>query len=84
MADTGAPLPDPDHAVHALDCAMAMLDELAGLNSERAARGEGALRSELPVWLTTGPSASRVLAFRSAPARLGGSGAVLVLVTSAR
>ena len=38
MAYFGAPLPDADHAVHALDCAMAMLDELARLNDERAAR----------------------------------------------
>jgi adenylate cyclase len=52
MAYFGAPLPDPDHAVHALDCAMAMLDELAGLNSERAARGEPALR--IGVGLHTG------------------------------
>ena len=44
MAYFGAPLPDADHAVHALDCALAMLDELARLNSERAARGEAALR----------------------------------------
>ena len=44
MAYFGAPLPDGDHAVHALDCALAMLDELARLNSERAGRGEAALR----------------------------------------
>jgi adenylate cyclase len=44
MAYFGAPLPDPDHATHALDCAMAMIDELARLNGERAARGEPALR----------------------------------------
>src|SRR3954469_24247253 len=36
MAYFGAPLPDADHAVHALDCAMSMLDQLARLNSERA------------------------------------------------
>ena len=52
MAYFGAPLPDPDHAVHALDCAMAMLDELAQLNSARAARGEPALR--IGVGLHTG------------------------------
>jgi adenylate cyclase len=44
MAYFGAPLPDADHALHALDCAMAMLDELARLNSERAERGEVPLR----------------------------------------
>jgi adenylate cyclase len=44
MAYFGAPLPDADHAVHALDCAMAMLDELARLNAERAERGEQPLR----------------------------------------
>jgi adenylate cyclase len=43
MAYFGAPLADSDHAVHAIDCAMAMLDELARLNDERAARGEAAL-----------------------------------------
>jgi adenylate cyclase len=44
MAYFGAPLPDADHALHALDCAMAMLDELARLNTERAVRGEAPLR----------------------------------------
>jgi adenylate cyclase len=44
MAYFGAPLADDDHAVHAIDCAMSMLDELARLNGERAERGEAALR----------------------------------------
>jgi adenylate cyclase len=44
MAYFGAPLPDADHATHALDCAMAMLDELARLNGERTKRGEPPLR----------------------------------------
>jgi adenylate cyclase len=44
MAYFGAPLPDADHAVHALDCAMSMLDELARLNGERGGRGEAPLR----------------------------------------
>jgi adenylate cyclase len=44
MAYFGAPLPDADHAGHALDCALAMLDELTRLNSERAGRGEAPLR----------------------------------------
>jgi adenylate cyclase len=44
MAYFGAPLADTDHAGHALDCAMAMLDELARLNSIRGERGEAPLR----------------------------------------
>jgi adenylate cyclase len=44
MAYFGAPLPDDDHAAHATDCAMSMLDELARFNAQRAARGEAALR----------------------------------------
>jgi len=52
MAYFGAPLPDADHAGHALDCALAMLDELTRLNGERAARGEAALR--IGVGLHTG------------------------------
>jgi len=52
MAYFGAPLPDADHAVHALECALAMLDELTRLNVERARRGEPALR--IGVGLHTG------------------------------
>jgi adenylate cyclase len=44
LAYFGAPLPDAAHAVHALDCALAMRTELASLNVEREARGETAIR----------------------------------------
>jgi adenylate cyclase len=44
MAYFGAPLPDAEHASHAIDCALAMLDELAALNTARTARGAPALR----------------------------------------
>jgi len=44
MAYFGAPLPDPQHASHAIDCALAMLDELVALNAARASRGAPPLR----------------------------------------
>jgi adenylate cyclase len=52
MAYFGAPLPDAEHAVHALDCAMAMLGELERFNAARAARGAGAL--QIGIGLHTG------------------------------
>jgi adenylate cyclase len=52
MAYFGAPLPDGDHATHALECALAMLDELGHLNAERAQRGEAPLR--IGIGLLTG------------------------------
>jgi adenylate cyclase len=52
MAYFGAPLADPEHALHAVDCAMAMLDELARFNAERAAGGAAPL--EIGVGLHTG------------------------------
>ncbi|HEX6766868.1 MAG TPA: Smr/MutS family protein [Polyangiaceae bacterium] len=42
--------------------------------------GYAVLRSEIADWLTTPPTASHVLAFRTAPPELGGSGGVLVLL----
>jgi adenylate cyclase len=44
MAYFGAPLPDQDHALHAVDCALAMLAALDGLNDTRRRRGEQPLR----------------------------------------
>lgn len=45
--------------------------------------GQGVLRSEIGDWLTTPPIASSVLAFRTAPRNLGGSGGVVVLLARA-
>jgi adenylate cyclase len=44
LAYFGAPLPDPRHAVHALDCALGMMGELAALNLEREAQGLSPIR----------------------------------------
>ncbi|MFO0761858.1 MAG: adenylate/guanylate cyclase domain-containing protein [Byssovorax sp.] len=44
LAYFGAPLADPDHAAHAIDCALAMKAELRILNLEREARGERPVR----------------------------------------
>jgi adenylate cyclase len=52
MAYFGAPLPDPDHAAHAVDCALAMIAELEALNAVRAARGAPPL--QIGVGLHTG------------------------------
>jgi adenylate cyclase len=52
MAYFGAPLPDDDHAGHAVDCALAMIEELEALNAVRAARGAPPLK--IGVGLHTG------------------------------
>ena len=44
MAYFGAPIPDPAHAEHAVDCALAMIAELEELNLVRTARGEAPLK----------------------------------------
>lgn len=49
LAYFGAPLYDPEHAAHAIDCALAMKAELRILNTEREARGEGPLRMGIGV-----------------------------------
>ncbi|HZI13847.1 MAG TPA: adenylate/guanylate cyclase domain-containing protein, partial [Myxococcus sp.] len=53
MVYFGAPLDDPDHALHAVRCALDMVDELRGVNAERAARGAPSLR--IGVGIHTGP-----------------------------
>lgn len=52
MAYFGAPLPDPDHAAHAVDCALAMIAELEVLNGARSARGAAPLK--IGIGLNTG------------------------------
>jgi adenylate cyclase len=52
MAYFGAPIPDPDHAAHAVDCALAMIDELETLNAVRTARGAAPLN--IGIGLNTG------------------------------
>jgi DNA-nicking Smr family endonuclease len=43
--------------------------------------GEGVLRAEIATWLSTGACARHVLAFQTARAALGGSGAVWVVLS---
>ena len=44
MVYFGAPLPDPQHARRAVECALDMTNELEWVNAERSARGEEGLR----------------------------------------
>ncbi len=52
MVYFGAPLPEPEHARRAVECALEMMRELEAVNAERAARGEQGLR--MGVGLHTG------------------------------
>jgi DNA-nicking Smr family endonuclease len=46
-----------------------------------SAGGRAVLRDEIAGWLSAPPVSANVLAFRSAPRELGGSGAVVVLLS---
>lgn len=53
MAYFGAPIPQPDHARRAVECALGMVEALGELNARRAGAGEPPLR--IGVGLHTGP-----------------------------
>ena len=53
MALFGAPLDDPDHAEHAVDAALEMIDELERLNARWTAEGRPAL--DIGIGINTGP-----------------------------
>ncbi|WP_240359550.1 adenylate/guanylate cyclase domain-containing protein [Pyxidicoccus trucidator] len=54
MVYFGAPLDDPEHATHAVRCALEMVTELEAVNAERAARGVPGLR--MGVGVHSGPA----------------------------
>src|SRR5215510_5074679 len=54
MAYFGAPLPDPEHAKKAVECALDMMDELDEINQERVARGQPQLR--IGIGVHSGPA----------------------------
>jgi adenylate cyclase len=54
MAYFGAPLPDQEQALHAVECALAMLEALANLNTVRQGRQEPPLR--IGIGVHTGPA----------------------------
>ena len=53
MALFGAPLDDVDHAEHAVDAALEMIDELSRLNEQWTAEGRPAL--DIGIGINTGP-----------------------------
>src|SRR5207248_429429 len=65
MAYFGAPLPDPQHASHAVECALDMIDALLDLNAARAR--EGAIPLRIGIGLHSGPA---VVGDVGSPARL--------------
>ena len=65
-------------AVRGLRCLLVIHGKGAGAGSD-----EGILRERLPGWLTRMPASRHVLAFAPAPAKHGGDGATLVLLTKA-
>jgi adenylate cyclase len=54
MALFGAPLDDPDHAQHAVEAALAMMDELKALNAKWVAEGRD-VKVDIGIGVNTGP-----------------------------
>ena len=68
VATWNAPLEDRDHALHAIDCALKMLDSLDRLNQKlEAAAGHLGIRFtqlEMGIGLSTGPCITGMMGFR--------------------